>query len=336
MAAAGLAAFAVPGCGPIDGRRQLNICSPAFTLAVHIASVAAWEELLPETSGYAPADITRMDKLAVITQSVLAGTGDLGDGDILSALRAAEAGADLKIVGLAFNSTSLVFVADRERVPAVADLARPDVTVAVNSKGDFTHVLLIQPLRRAGVDPDAVTLVKIGGSGDRVRALQSGKVHAVPVHLDQAFDLAKDGRFHVLIEPWVEYPVFLGEVLFCRSKWLADPVNARALIEVLKATLRGFRRANVDLDWFADRYRTYATREKKERLTNADLRPIWETLRDKVQAWPNNMETLSANAIRELLPVYQRAGAVRGSVDPDKVVDTSYLAIAIRELDAHE
>jgi ABC-type nitrate/sulfonate/bicarbonate transport system substrate-binding protein len=334
-AAAGL--LAMPGCGSPPEQattgRGLDVFTVGFTLGVHTPAIAAWSELLGSIPGYRDARLTRFDRLPVITQSILSGSGDLGDGDILTTLRAIQAGADLKIIGMAYHSTSLVIVADKSRVKSIHDLAAPGTIVAVNSKGDFTHVMMVKSLADEKIDVARLNLLEIGGSGDRMRALQAGRVHAVPVHLDQAAGLVQQEKFHVILEPWQVFPVFPCEVIFCRGAWLAKPANERAAVDFLKTTIRGFRQANADLEWYAGRYRTYVTQPGREQATADSLRPLWETLRDKVRAWPDRMESFSVEAVRELVPSYLQAGAIRGELDVARAVETSCLEAARQELE---
>jgi NitT/TauT family transport system substrate-binding protein len=335
---AGVAAGGVLGLGACrrgdeSGARRIGVHTVGSTLGIHTPAIAAWSELLGEVPGYGPATITRLDRLPVVTQSIISGAGDIGDGDILTTLRAIRAGADLKIIGLSYHSTGLVIVANKGRVPTAADLAAEGTVVAINSRGDFTHVLLLKPLQDAGVDPARLNILEIGGSGDRMRALLAGRVHAVPVHLDQAAELLAQGDFHVIIEPWQVFPTFPCAVLLCRGAWLADPANRPAAVALVAATMRGFRRANADLDWFTDRYRTYATRPDREKLDAETLRPLWETLRDRVRAWPERMELLSPETIQALVPFFRQADALPDEVDIERALDMTVMDDARRELD---
>jgi NitT/TauT family transport system substrate-binding protein len=312
-------------------KRILEIPLPAFTLGIHLPSVAAMREILPTLGSYAPAKTVRLDSLRVITQTIVSGSHDIGDGDAITTLRAAEAGADVKIIGLAFNSTSLVFVVNGKKIKELSDLQKPDTVVAVNSKGDFTHVMLVGPLLKRNVDLSKVTVVEIGGSGARMRALLGGRVDAVPVHFDQALALAKEGDYPIMLEPWNEYDAWFGEVYFTTDSWLKKPGNERAAIDLIKATLIAFRRTNSDFAWFAEMYRKHSTVNEADKTTDEALRPVWETLSKKVNAWPGKMETLTVQNFKSLVPVYKAAGALDGTINVEKVIDRRYLERALTE-----
>lgn len=310
--------------------RQLKVNIPGNSLGVHIPYVAAMNEILP-TYGYAVPDIERVKKLQTITQSILTGSVDVAAGDAISTLRAVEAGAELKIIGNAFMHTSLVFVVNADKIQEPKDLEKSDVTLAVNSKGDFTHVMVVGPMTRRGVDMDKVNVIKMGGSGSRMRALLAGKVDGVPLHFDQAADVAKQGNFKVMIEPAKEYDAFLGEVWIVSEEWLSNADNREAAKDLLKSTIQAFRRTNSDLDWYTEMYRKYGTKKNMQEASKEEVGVVREALGVDIGCWPNDMAH-KLSVYEELLPVYKAAGAVKGTVDVSRVVDTSLVAQALSEL----
>jgi NitT/TauT family transport system substrate-binding protein len=315
-----------------QGGRALDIPIVGFTLGIHVPSIAAMKEILPTLAGYAPAKTTRFASQRVITQTIVSGQGDIAGGDPIITLRANEAGADLKMIGLVFNSTSLVFVVNGNKIKDLQDLQKPGTVVAVNSKGDFTHVLLVGPLLKRGVDLGKVTVVEIGGSGARTRALLAGRVDAVPVHFDQAASIAKQGNYPVMLDPAKEYKAWFGEVYFATAEWLKKPENKRAAVDLLKANLMAFRKASTDYAWFAEQYRKHSTVENAGKQGDDAIKPVWDALVKQVNAWPAKMETFTAANFKELIPVYKAAEALAGTADVDKAVDRSYLEQALKEL----
>jgi NitT/TauT family transport system substrate-binding protein len=308
--------------------RPLRINLLGFALGIHVPTMSAINEGLPEL-GYKP-ETTRMDQMRTLTQTLVAGAADLGETDPITVSAAVEQGADLKIVGLFYNSTSLVYVANADKVQDLKDLANPQNVVAVNNKGDTTHVLLVGPLLERKIDPNKVNIVEIGGSGARMKALLSGRVHAVPMHFDQAAAVAKQGNYKVLVEPWKEYKTWINECWVTSGSWLKQKDNARAVVDVLKATVMAFRKANEDLAWYTDAYKKYATLPDAKDATEESLRPLWEGLRN-INAWPRDMK-LDVEAFRELVPVYRQAGAVSGKVKMEEVVEPSFAQQAVSEL----
>lgn len=318
-------------CAAAPRGRQLRLNIASSSLGIHIPCVAAINEILPGMGGYAPPQVQRVSKLETITQAVLTGSADLGTGDAISALRAVQAGADLKIIGNCFFNTSLVFVANGDKIRSDADLLRKDVTIAVNSEGDFTHVMLALPLARRRIDVARANVITMGGSGSRFRALVAGKIDAAPVHFEQAMTLSRLGNFRILIEPWKEFDHFLGEVWIASSAWLAQTENQRAAVDLMKAVTLGFRQAHADPAWYARAYRRYGTDIRMRVAADDDIETIRRMLADTIHAWPPDMEH-SRSVYEELLPQYRSVGALAPAPDPLKAVETRYAAQALQEL----
>ena len=329
--AAGLAAAStIPSSLKAQVPPKLTIDIVGFTLGIHIPSVYAFREGFAKINGNPPPDIVRIEKLPVIVQSVISGAAQVGDGDVITALRAAEAGADLRIIGLGFGTADLVFVANADRVEAPVDLAKSGRVIAVNSIGDFTQAMLMGPLLKDGVDVSKLTIIEIGGSGNRVRALLSGKVDAVPMHIDQANEVVAKGHFKILFKPWDFYETFFGEVIFVNGAFLTEPTNRRAAVDLIRAVLLAFRKANTDFDWYLEQYRKYATASDAKDIRAEQLKPTWSTLRSEVKAWPGSMETLTPATFAKLMPVYKVGSGLKGDIDLNKVVDRSILDEALK------
>ena len=314
-----------------QSRRILKFNIVANSLGIHIPYMGALNEMLPGL-GYGQPQIDRISRLETITQSILSGSAEVGSGDAISVLRAVQAGADLKIIGNCFMNTDLVFVVNSETVKTDRDLEKSSVTVAVNSIGDFTHVILVKPLEKRGIDIKKVNVIAIGGSGTRLRALIAGKIDAVPIHFDQAQELVATGKFRILIEPWKEFDNFLGEVWIASSSWISNPQNRRAGIDLLKAVMLGFRRADQDSQWYASAFRKYGTDASMQKDPDSKIDAIGKVLAQTVKTWPPDMNH-RIEIYRELLPIYRDAGALSGNIDLDKVVDVTLVAQALKELE---
>src|SRR5205823_5642196 len=110
--------------------------------------------------------------------TMIGGSADIGESDPPTVFSAAEAGARIKIVGKPYDSTSLVFVVNADRVKTLADLAKPETKVAIGSRGDITHVILTAPLVKRGIALDKMTILELPGSGTRLSGLLSGRIDA--------------------------------------------------------------------------------------------------------------------------------------------------------------
>ncbi len=317
-----------------QGGRVLAINLLGYTLGIHIPGVAAALDLLPAMPGYAAPKLARLDQALPQTQTLVAGAAEIGQTQPFTVFRAVESGADLKIIGNVYLNTSQVFVANADRVREFKDLEKPDITVAVNAKGgDVTYVMLLGPLLKRGVDLKKVNIIEMGGSGARMRALLSKRVDAVPMHFDQAAQVAKQGNFKVLLEPWKEFRVWITEVWAANGAWLRKPENQRVAVDFMKSVITAFRRADGDFAWYLEKYRKHATIPKAAEASAEEVRPVWAKLAQEVKAWPPS-GGFGPEPFRDLLPVYKAADAIAGTIKIEQVVDTSFTEQALKELGA--
>jgi len=326
----GAAAALAPRGASAQQGRALNVIIQGFSLAIHMPQVIALQEGLPEL-GYAPAKMDRIESMQVITQSIVAGSAEAGDADVVSALRASEVGARIKMIGMVYNSTSQVFVVNADKIKSYADFKDSSNAIALNSRGDFIYVLLAGVLAKHDLDIEDTTIVEIGGSGSRMRALIAGRVAAVPVHFDQAAEIVKQGNFKVLIEPWQEYKTWLSEPWLVPSAWADNKDNHRAATDLCKAMIKSFRRANADYGYFAAGFRKYATVPDAAKVTDEKLKPVWQKLSQDIKAWPND-GGFKREYFKELLPVYRKAGAIKGEPDLNSLIETRFVEQALQEL----
>ena len=311
-------------------KRVLNGHILGNTLAIHIPAIAALNEGLPAL-GYAPPKLARIDSMQVLTQSIIGKSAELGEADISSSLQASFAGADLKLIGLVYANASLVFVANSDVIKDFADFLKPGVVVAVNSKGDWIHAMLSGALSKRGLDPNKATVVEIGGSASRVQALLANRVQVVPVHFDQTPDILSKGNYKIMLKPWEEYKLFIAECWLTSGEWLKNPENQRLAVDIQKATISSFRKANRDLSYFGNAYRKYSTIKGAAALTDEQLKPVWETMSKTARVWPDD-GMFKREFFRELLPIYKAVGAFPREPDLDRLIDTSYTEQALKEL----
>lgn len=322
------------GTGPLfaqgKSNRALNGHILGNTLAIHIPAIAALNEGLPAL-GYAPPKLARIDSMQVLTQSIIGKSAELGEADISSSLQASFAGADLKLIGLVYANASLVFVANSDVIKDFADFLKPGVVVAVNSKGDWIHAMLSGALSKRGLDPSKATVVEIGGSASRVQALLANRVQVVPVHFDQTPDILSKGNYKIMLKPWEEYKLFIAECWLASGEWLKNPDNQRLAVDIQKATITSFRKANRDLSYFGNAYRKFSTIKGASALTDEQLKPVWETMSKTARAWPDD-GMFKREYFRDLLPVYKAVGSFPREPDLGRLIDTSYTEQALKEL----
>jgi len=312
--------------------RVLTINTLAATAAVNVPLQAGLRATLPTLAGYAAPEIQPTAKIPQIVQQVIAGASDLGDGDVASTLAACEAGADLRIIGLSYNNTSQVVVANADRLDSLATLASKGGTVAVSGIGDFMYVMLQGVLEKHKLPADKIHFVEMGSSGDRTRALMAGRVDAVPMHVEQFEQIKSRGNYHVIVHPWQEYDDWFSAVIMARTSWLQKDENKAAAVAVLKSVLTAFRQADGDYPWYKAQVAQYASSKDLRTAGDDLLKPVWETLTRRIHAFPRGMEQMTPDEFAKVIPVYQKTGALKGTLDLAKIIDRSYLEQAIKEL----
>lgn len=312
-------------------KRALDIQLLGFVLGIQVPANAAVSDIMPEQFGYAPPKIARLDQVRVITQTMIGGSADIGTADLPTVLSAVEAGARLKVVGKMYDKTTHVLVANADKIKSFADLIGPNARVSVGTKGEVSSIMLFEPLRKRGIDANKATNVEMPGSGSRMNALLAGRIDATYMHFDQFAAIAGKGNFKAMIEPWSEFQAWWHEVWAVRADWLDKPQNQRALVDLLKANILAFRRANSDFDWFLRMYRKHASLKDAKTATEAEVRPNWERIRNDIKAWPDDM-SFTLKEAQGLLPAYVAAEATRGTAKVEDVVDTRYVEQALKEL----
>jgi len=85
--------------------RTLNFIIQGFSLAIHVPQVIAVCVKACRRSAMRQPKIDRIESMQVITQSIVAGSAEAGDADVVSAMRASEVGANVKMIGIVYNST---------------------------------------------------------------------------------------------------------------------------------------------------------------------------------------------------------------------------------------
>ncbi len=135
----------------------------------------------------------------------------------VAAAHANEQGAPIRLFGVAWASLDWVLIA-RQGVNTINDLSGR--TVAISSPGSPTDILFRRLLETRNTTPERlrITMARVGATGARAAALQSGRADAAWLGYDYAYELIKKGGFHVLenISVGKAVPGFLVAV------WMAD------------------------------------------------------------------------------------------------------------------
>ncbi len=127
-------------------------------------------------------------------------------------------GMPLKTVMGWFDRPLHMLVA-RPNIKKLSDLKGKKV--AVSSYGSIPHVMLKQALAHYGMDPDKdITLLAVGGSGDRISALTAGAVDATPLDVSYIDKTESLGFSNVL---------YLGDAFTLRIGWRQPRIRFSAI-----------------------------------------------------------------------------------------------------------
>ena len=150
-------------------------------------------------------------------------------------LSASVQGMPLKSVMGWFDRPLHMLIA-RGNIKRLTDLK--DKRVAVSGYGSIPHVMLREALAGAGMNPEKdITVLALGGSGDRIAALAAGIVDATPLDVAYIQRTEKLGYNNLL---------YLGDVVNLRLGGLAVNTNKiqrhpEQITRVVRATLKGVR-----------------------------------------------------------------------------------------------
>ncbi|HLY23220.1 MAG TPA: ABC transporter substrate-binding protein [bacterium] len=115
----------------------------------------------------------------------------------VAAAHANEQGAPVRMITVAWATLDWVLVA-RQGIATINDLSGR--TVAISSPGSPTDILFRRLLETRNLTPERlrVTMARVGATGARAAALESGRADAAWLGYDYAYELIKKGGFHVL------------------------------------------------------------------------------------------------------------------------------------------
>ena len=150
-------------------------------------------------------------------------------------LSASVQGMPLKTVMGWFDKPLHMLIA-RPNIKKLTDLK--DKRVAVSTYGSIPHVMIREALASAGMNPEKdITVLALGGSGDRLGALAAGIVDATPLDVAYIQRTEKLGFTNLL---------YLGDAVNLRLGGFAvntDKIqrNPEQISRVIRATLKGVR-----------------------------------------------------------------------------------------------
>jgi NitT/TauT family transport system substrate-binding protein len=149
-------------------------------------------------------------------------------------MSATKAGADLTILA-AMVPYNLYVIASR---PEIKDLKLlVGKKLAIGQFGDTTHLSARFALQQGGLDPDSVTYLQVGGTPERLAALQTGSVDAA-LQSGQSLEILKSLGMNVLVN------LLEKKIPYCGSGVGVSRAFMKANPRTVEGLVRGFVKGN--------------------------------------------------------------------------------------------
>ena len=173
---------------------------------------------------------------SMLLQAMLAGQAHAAQNGIAETMVAILRGGDVKMLGVTSNILSYTLIAGKG-AKGPKDLMGGKI--AVNRLGDISAFASRVALRKLGLNPDKdVTMLQVGGSPQRLAALQSGTVQGAAFDFMEGLRLSKQG-YAVLAQVSLNYPRSAPVV---SGRFLRDnPGAAEAFVKALVEGIARFK-----------------------------------------------------------------------------------------------
>lgn len=174
---------------------------------------------------------------SVLLQAMLAGQVHAAQNGVAETAVAIVRGGDIRMLGVTANIFPYTLIVSKS-VKSAKDLVGGKL--AVNRFGDVSAIASQVALRKLGLNPDKdVTMLQVGGSPQRLAALQSGAVQAAALDFMSGLRLSKLG-YTVLAQVSLNYP-YLGPV--ASGRFLREsPAAAEAFVKGFVEGIARFKR----------------------------------------------------------------------------------------------
>lgn len=169
---------------------------------------------------------------SVLLQAMLAGQAHAGQNGIAETVVATLRGGDVRMLGVTSKIFPYTMIVNKN-IKSAKDLIGGKL--AVNRLADVSAIASQVALRKLGLNPEKdVTMLQVGGSPQRLAALQSGAVQAAALDFMSGLRLSKLG-YTVLSQVSLNYP-YLGPLVsgrFLRENPAAAERFVRAFVEAI-------------------------------------------------------------------------------------------------------
>jgi ABC-type nitrate/sulfonate/bicarbonate transport system substrate-binding protein len=174
---------------------------------------------------------------SILLQAMLAGQAHAAQNGVAETAAAILRGGDVRMLGVTSKIFPYTMIVGKN-IKTPKDLIGGKL--AVNRVGDVSAIASQVALRKLGLNPDKdVTMLQVGGSPQRLAALQSGAVQAAALDFMSGLRLTKLG-YTVLSQVSLSYP-YLGPVV--SGRFLREnPAAAEAFLKAFVEAIARFKR----------------------------------------------------------------------------------------------
>src|SRR5262245_1716108 len=174
---------------------------------------------------------------SILLQAMLAGQAQAAQNGVAETAAAILRGGDVRMLGVTSKIFPYTMIVGKN-IKTPKDLIGGKL--AVNRVGDVSAIASQVALRKLGLNPDKdVTMLQVGGSPQRLAALQSGAVQAAALDFMSGLRLTKLG-YTVLSQVSLSYP-YLGPV--ASGRFLREnPATAEAFLKAFVEAIARFKR----------------------------------------------------------------------------------------------
>jgi ABC-type nitrate/sulfonate/bicarbonate transport system substrate-binding protein len=308
-----LAAIAIICLAPCRAQLQekpVRIAYPTVSMAMAPWWIAKEKGIFAQ-EGLDAAELMYVKGDSTIVQALLGGDIHGGYAGATPVAAAVARGAPITIVAVPANRMGYLLVT-REPVKNPSELYGKKF--AISSFGGSSEIATRLGLENAGVDPNKVAMLQVGGSPDRIAALKKGSVDGSILSANEVIGAGGMG-FHTLFDftkSELDYPY---NVLYVRKQFASE--KPAAVLAMIKSFMRGL--------WWMQTNQEEAVKISARWLKTSEIESVRRQLKyiafDLHQEIPYPTEAGFKLALSGMAGTNPKAAALR----MQEIVDVSFL-----------
>jgi NitT/TauT family transport system substrate-binding protein len=180
--------------------------------------------------------VQNFDSGVKVVQAVVANDVAIGGASIEPVINASVAGGNLGIIGTYANRLTVSMVTPKT-ITSAAELRGKNA--GIQDVGAFREVMTRMVLESVRLTPKDVHYIPVSAPG-YIQGLIAGQIHSAILQTEQAIEiLARDARFHVLVDLHQVEPDYFYGTYFVSKEWLAK--NPDLAVRFLTALTQAHR-----------------------------------------------------------------------------------------------